>query len=585
MPMSVALRSRALRVGLLGLVLGYGALLRFDALTLTYGVVEHPAWLKAAQQARLSNDLLRPDSFGWARWQGRYISDPYTYLQYARSMTAFYAAHRREPLFPFATKVSLKLLGGQDIAVSFASMFFSVLAVGLTFVLGRYAFSYWVGIAAALAMAIEYDLVTWGVGGWRDDAFTCAVVLSAYAMLRLARTSSFGDAAFLGVIAGLACLVRITAVSFLVPGFAWLLFARSGPSQDRTILAAVAVMTGALVAGPYIVNCWRTFGDPLYAINVHADVYRAAEGQAPEGYTAASYVSQGLRNRPWQTVDTVLLGMTTYPFTNKWIGFDRWASWIGTILSWAAFAGLLLFVLTPTGRLLLIVLAGSLLPYAMTWRLIYDWRFTEHAYPFFLIAAFFAFQQLVDVSVFLARRQRGVRLDLRPVRAVALLVMTVALIAWVSTRFLPVRIAAESLRAGDAVVFGGGNRDDVFFGKGWSAPVQEGNVIARISQTPFPEMWVPLDARQAYELTIRMDPYPAPSGDAGLPSVRVFLNERPVASLELGWNPERVGAYSFDVPAGVAKSGLNRLKFAATRAGADARIRVWWVRVRRAATP
>ena len=94
-----------------------------------------------------------------------------------------------------------------------------------------------------------------------------------------------------------------------------------------------------------------------------------------------------------------------------------------------------------------------------------------------------------------------------------------------------------------------------------------------------------VDARQAYELTIRMDPYPAPFGDAGLPSVRVFLNERPVASLELGWNPERVGAYSFDVPAGVAKSGLNRLKFAATRAGADARIRVWWVRVRRAATP
>ena len=71
----------------------------------------------------------------------RYRSDPYTYLQYAREMRSFYAAHRREPLFPFVTKLFLWLLDQQDVAVSFASATFSVLAIVATYLLGATAFS------------------------------------------------------------------------------------------------------------------------------------------------------------------------------------------------------------------------------------------------------------------------------------------------------------------------------------------------------------------------------------------------------------------------------------------------------------
>src|SRR5215207_6908204 len=117
---------------LLGVVVAYGTLLRFDALTHTHGAVERPGWLRALQQSRIGESALRPAGFRWDRREGRYISDPYTYLRYAREMRSFYAAHLREPLFPAATKTSLWLLADQDIAVSFASMFFSVLAVGAT---------------------------------------------------------------------------------------------------------------------------------------------------------------------------------------------------------------------------------------------------------------------------------------------------------------------------------------------------------------------------------------------------------------------------------------------------------------------
>jgi hypothetical protein len=102
-------------------------------------------------------------------------------------MRSFYAANLREPLFPFVTKVFLRLLRNQDVAVSFASAAFSVLAIIGTLAVGWYAFSWPVGLGAALAMAIEYEVVSSGVDGLRDDAFACAAVLSAYVMLRYAR--------------------------------------------------------------------------------------------------------------------------------------------------------------------------------------------------------------------------------------------------------------------------------------------------------------------------------------------------------------------------------------------------------------
>src|SRR5207244_876997 len=97
------------------------------------------------QFARQGSSLLRPERLRWDPAPvfphrdgppSAYRSDPYTYLQHAREMRFFYAASLREPLFPAATRVFLSLLGNQDVAVSFASGAFSVLAVWATFLLG-----------------------------------------------------------------------------------------------------------------------------------------------------------------------------------------------------------------------------------------------------------------------------------------------------------------------------------------------------------------------------------------------------------------------------------------------------------------
>jgi hypothetical protein len=575
---------RAARIVLLGIVVGYAALLRFDALTLTYGMVEGPGWLRTLQTSRGVESALRPSSFRWERWQGRYISDPYTYLQYAREKRSFYEAHRREPVFPFATRIHLRLLRDQDIAVSFTSMFFSIVGVAGTFVLGYYAFSYWVGIGAAAAMAIEFDVITWGIGGWRDDAFVCAVVFSAWGMIRYQRVESSGSAVLLGAIAGGACLVRITSLSFLVPAIVWMVATAKRDWRARAKHAALTVLVGVLIAGPYVVNCWREFGDPLYAINVHADIYRATEGQmgTARGETAARYVLSKFRSQPWDTVDTAVLGLTEYPFANKWYGFDRWHPLLGKALSWSAIVGLFLFLGSGAGRLLLIVLAASLVPYMLTWKLIYDWRFTLHVYPFFLIAA-----ALSVATVLRVVRPHGLRTYLSYMNQSALVGWTGAAIVvsaglWITQRVMPIPVAKEALRQNEPVSLMAGPRDRAFFADGWRPAETGGNVTARVTEGPRSKLWLPLPDVRDYDLTIRLDPHPRPSGAPldNLPTVHVYVNSHLLQVFEVTWNAERVGAYTVPVPKAFVNKGRNQLELSAlTKWERPARVRLWYVRI------
>jgi len=577
------------RVALLLLVgiVGYGAMLRLDALTQQYGPVQEPAWLRATQQWRVGDSRLRPQQMTWEPVTGRYISDPYTYLQYARAMTSFYAAHRREPLFPFATKVSLALLRDQDVAVSFASATFSVFAIVATFLLGARAFSRFVGLAAAAALAIEYDVISWGTRGWRDDMFTCAVVLVTYACVRLWQAPSRGNAVLMGIVGAAACLVRITSLSFLVP--AMLLFAvgRAAPAPVRLRRVGLATLLVAVLAGPYVINCWRVYGDPLYAINVHADIYRATEGTAiGTSETAVQYLGSMARARPIRTLDTFVLGLTSYPFANKWHGFDVWHPWIARVLAPAAVIGLLLMAGSAAGRIVLLVGLASLVPYSLTWRLIADWRFTEHVYPLLLIAAMVAIERPA-ILAHRAWRMRGAFVP--PARSAVVWwtcgLSALALATAVVVRWLPVWTAHEALAAGEDVTIAAGGRDSGFFRGDWSAPIPDGNVTARVARGPDTRVILPLAGIQDYGATIRLDPYPRPSAtEAGpLPTVQLALNGRLIATIPLQWNPDRVGAYDFVLPASALSTGANTLAIVALRppAGGPApAFRLWYVRVR-----
>jgi hypothetical protein len=378
----------ALRVGLPAAVVLYAGALRFEALVGRYAW-EGPRW---ALDAARAVEAWHPDSLRWQPAEALSGGDPFHYLRRARAMNGFYEPDVREPVFPFVTRALLRLLDGRPLAVNAASALFSTLTVLATYLLGASAFSRAVGLGAALFLAVDREVVWWSVEGFRDDAFGFFVVASALAFWRMWERPTTWRAVLAGLLGGGACLTRITALSFLLPLCAVFLLAR-GKARSRRQALAVAVVMLLAVAGPYLLACAIGFGDPFLAVNFHTRFYRSRAGLPHyEAMSWLEYLRTGFA--PLVLLKTGLIGLTSYPFLNKWGGLDYLSPWLGRFLAVASLAGLALFVRLPAGRLLLLVLVTSLLPYAFTWPIPggAEWRFTLHAYPLYLIAAALALE-------------------------------------------------------------------------------------------------------------------------------------------------------------------------------------------------
>ena len=397
--MSATLVTRATLAAVAVITL-YGALLRLDALTVRYGWLDHPAWAVRLEQSLLPVSMaLRPAAVPWLRVDSPYEGgDPINYLRFAREMRHFYQAHVREPVFLALTRFMLWVMGGSDIAVSYASLIGGTLAIVATYLLGRAAHSRGAGLIAAAALAIELTAIIWAADGWRDDTFMFVVALYGWALLRLYQERSWRWGIAAGAIAGLACLTRLSALLFVVPTLIWLVFeARKTETQPaaplswrslRCATVAVAVMTVLIL--PFLINCWRATGDPFFAVNYHTRYYRAAEGlPLDESVSALDYIGRKLHDRPIGTIDTAGVGMFVFPFKNKWTGFRAWSPGLMQLLQWSAVIGLILALMVPEGRLLWVLALASLAPYALTWSIGGggEWRFTQHVYPIYLVAA------------------------------------------------------------------------------------------------------------------------------------------------------------------------------------------------------
>jgi hypothetical protein len=609
-------RGRRLPQIILALAMVFGGVLRLEALTSAYDYVSSPSWLAALQtHAMVLGRALHPSQIRWdpeplyAHRDGpptHYRSDPYTYLAFGRSMRTFYAAHYREPVFPAVTRFFLHLLHDQDIAVSFASAAFSMLLIPATFWVGRLAFSSSVGLGAAWAVAIEYDVISWDIAGWRDGAFAVAVLICVAAMIRFRRASSRANAVVLGVAAAAACLIRLTSVTFLVPACAYVLL--TSRRRDQVAKMGLAALVAAAIVSPYLVNCWRVFGDPFYSINYHTRNYVAMEGarpadaSAPIGFeppglmspsaataTAVSYVRTKLVARPYRMFDTVFRGLTVYPFDNKWTGLDRWWPGLGRALRWAALVGLVAFAASWCGRLLLLVLATSLLPFAVTWTLADDWRFTEHAYPFFLIAAAVAIRTAV-VQLRISHLEKPERFWSRSLVKLwqwGVGAACVAVTVWFVTSMLPALTIGETLRFGEEATIMAGPRDRAFFASGWSAPIVSSNVTSRRPIAATAVLRLPLPRVEEYALTLRLDPFPRPLSALAtdLGTIRLLLNDRPLSDISLRWNPQRVGSYDLRLPTDRVVRGMNRLAFVSTSPAAVPAVTVWYARIRPSTMP
>ena len=130
-------------------------------------------------------------------------------------------------------------------------------------VLGAAAGSRGVGLAAGLALAIEFTAIARSPGGWRDDTFMCTVAFTAWSFVRLRSDATIPRGVTAGVAAAAACLTRITALSFVVPGLLWILLESRRDRKVRTSVATAALVATALIA-PYLISCAVVIGDRGY---------------------------------------------------------------------------------------------------------------------------------------------------------------------------------------------------------------------------------------------------------------------------------------------------------------------------------
>jgi hypothetical protein len=565
----------------------YGGLLRLDAFVGRYGPLDRPAWARFATHtvAPLGRHL-RPSTVVWGRIARPYVGgDPIAYVTYAREMTSFYQPHVREPVFLATTRFGLWALDGQDAGVSLASAAGSMLAIFASYLLGAALISPVGGLVAAALMAIDYNSITWAVDGWRDDTFTAAFVLSAWALVRFRERASFSSALLVGFTAGAACLTRITSVSFILPALFWIVAAGGGARRERLTHAATALLIMTALVAPFLISCAIATGDPLFSINSHTTYYAfPASPPIERPMSAVEFVRLTFVRHPIGAFDVGINGLFVEPFTRKWNLFDLWLQGLGTILAGAALAGLATWLFSARGRLMLVIVLGSLVPYALTWNIKGggEWRFTMHVLPVLIIAA-------VDpmAGALLAARARPA---MGPLVRRAAAVVAVAVMVAASYMALPWFTVKEAIANGEAVTIEAGSRERVFYRRGWSRTHVEGLARVRVSRAARTSVHIPLPKKRPYEVVLRLDPVDVDRQDR----VAVLFNGQLVGTIRLSWDPQRVGSHRIALPVEWVKIGDNAITLVpettVTAGSAGPRfawldpadtigVRMWYVRV------
>lgn len=580
------------------LLLFYAALLRFDALVTKYGLIQGPPRVEAPERSLLAlGQHLRSRHLRWS-FVGQRHGDPVSYLKFARLKNGFYEANVREPVFLSTIQFFLWLTGGQDISVSCASALYSTLLVPAVYLVGSFMSSPTVGLGAGFLLAIEASAINYGVDGWRDDAFAFFMLMTAYWLLRMRRRPSLTNASFAGVFAGATCLTRLTSPSFVVPALAYLVLdGKRETWRKRAIAATLAFLVCAALVAPFLVNNAIAFKDPFYSFDFATELYRG-RGSLPVDRPLASLVSlaERVRSHPLAEFDSLLRGLTTYPFGNKWQGLYYVSPRFVALLRIAAFVGLLLLLASGDGRLLLVVLFTALVPFALIWRApgAALWRLTFFAYPFYLLAAVHSVRIVSSLAFAGVRHRLTDTLRRHPGRATAAGLTAIAGVIAVALvprcwQYLLVREAALTDGA-YSIVAGAG--DGWFFGDGWYPAVSAGNVTGRYSHGPNATVFVPSFDPQASVVTLRMQ---ACSPDAWpARRVRVSINGSEVGVLRVVWDAQRAGAYEIRVPQSTLRRGWNRLDLAADGSsvmaagdtrflglepGQDTAFFLWYVRV------
>lgn len=358
----------------------YGCLLRFDAFLVHSGRDPHAPsghWVPGY-------GVFHPDSAP----DDPYRADVRSYLDRAETFTwtSFYAPSFREPFYIALTKPFLALAGG-EIGILIQSLVFSCAALVLFALVATELHGIWWATALLVPLALHEWLILEAPSGYRMSAYAFFLLAATAAMLVFPVNRRGAIAS--GVLAGLVCLIRLSALSVVVPT----LVVRLWPLTRRNRLAYGGIVLGCLtvLVAPFLVSNAVSHGDPFYSISFHTEFWMRAEGldttEGPVSWTRY-FTDFG---RAGSLIKGTLLGMTVLPLQTFWNGLRLFPVLDAGVLLLGVL-GLLMSVRSEL-RFLAVAYLGHLIPFA------YIQNFPSGEMPRFVMPAYFFLVLAIPLAI------------------------------------------------------------------------------------------------------------------------------------------------------------------------------------------
>ena len=365
----------------------YGSLLRFDALLVHSGQDAHVHLRHWVPSYGVFNPANAPED--------PYRADVRSYLERAEtfSLSSFYAPSFREPFYIALSVPFLKLAGG-EIGILIQSFFFSLAALVLFFFVANRLHGIWWATGLLVPVALHEWLILEAPSGYRMSAYVFFLLAAVAAMFLspIGRRGAVGT----GVLSGLLCLIRLSALSVFVPLLALRLWPL--PRRERIRYGGLVVVLLVVLVGPFLVSNAVTYGDPFYAVSFHTQFWMRAEGlDATEGPVSFSrYFTEF--GRAGALVKGTFLGLTALPVKTFWRGLHLFP-FLNAITLGLGALGLLLSTRTEH-RFLPAAYFFHLVPFA------YIQNFPSGEMPRFVMPAYFFLVLAIPEAVHAVIRPR-----------------------------------------------------------------------------------------------------------------------------------------------------------------------------------
>jgi hypothetical protein len=191
----------------------------------------------------------------------------------------------REPLWPLANSIPVHIFGEDPTVLRMSSVVMFACLVLFSQYLAREAVGPRFAIAAGALLASSEWLALQAVSGLREETAALGAVLVCLVAIRL--RPGWRGPILLGVLAGLAAMIRWDTLILTLPVVAGAFFQHHVPWRRVAVSAAVF----ALIVVPFCVGNAEEFGDPLYQSNIHAVFFRNLEFGGQPGYPSKEEIA------------------------------------------------------------------------------------------------------------------------------------------------------------------------------------------------------------------------------------------------------------------------------------------------------